>query len=92
MLKQLIEAICFRLIHGPLQASAVGVSEISKLEIKAGDFLVVKVKQRLSSEQVNRLKADLEGKLPAGIKVLVFEGDVGLSIVSAPAATFATAA
>lgn len=80
MLKRLIDAICFRLINGPLGAPSLRF-EISRLDVKPGDFLVARFRKPLSATQVAHMRAAMEGVLP-GIKVLVFEGEVDLSVLT----------
>jgi hypothetical protein len=81
MLKQLIEAICFRLINGPLGAPSTVEFHISKMELKPGDFLIARFKRQLSQQQAAGLRERLKDVLPNN-KVLVFEGDVDLSVLA----------
>jgi hypothetical protein len=46
--------------------------EIIKLELKAGDTLVVKTDQPLSAAQVTEVRKRAEEFVPAGVKVVVF--------------------
>jgi hypothetical protein len=80
MLKQIIEAICFRLINGPLGSSPQFY--ISRLEIKPGDFLVIRFRKGLTQQQASRLRADMNGILPKDVKVMIFEGEVDFSVLS----------
>lgn len=81
MFKQLIEAICFRLINGPLGAPSLDF-RISRLDIKSGDMLVLRFKRNLSFEQVECVRKTLKPQLPGDVRVLVFEGDVDISVMS----------
>jgi hypothetical protein len=83
MLKQLIQAICFRLINGPLGAPTLEF-RISKLEIKPGDFLVVRSRQRMSQQTADRLRESLKGVMPTDVKCLVFDGEIDLSVLTPP--------
>lgn len=81
MFKQLVDAICFRLINGPLSGPTTPQFEISKMEIGPGDFLVLRFKRSLSREEIMRLRESVEEVLPHKNKVLVFEGEVNLSVL-----------
>lgn len=81
MLKQLIDAICVRLVHGS-RGWTPPAFEIAKLEIKPGDFLVLRFKERLNAQQVDCLRAAVERQLPSGVKALVFDGQVDLQVLA----------
>lgn len=89
MLKQLIDAICFRLVNGPLPQPqpTLPAFEIAKLDLKPGDFLVLRFPGKLTPEMVDRLKTQLDG---AGVvqkaKILVFEGGADLAVFTPPPA------
>jgi hypothetical protein len=82
MLKQLIDAICLRLINGPLPGPSTGEFTIAKLDIKSGDFLIICFRNPLSKAQVDRLRERMKDVLPADVKALVFEGEVNFSVLS----------
>lgn len=85
MFKQLIEAICFRLIHGPLGGPASPEFQISRLELKPGDMLVLRTKQRLSMQAADCLRESFRKAAP-GIRTLVIEDGSELAVLTAPAA------
>lgn len=77
MFKQLIDSICFRLISGspPIEF------HISKMELKPGEFLVMRFKRHISQKEADNLRENVRGFLPNN-KVLVFDGDVDLSVLA----------
>jgi hypothetical protein len=83
MFKRLIDAICFRLINGPLGGPSPVEFRISKMDLKPGDFIVVRFRRALSGKQVDCLRESLKGVLPDN-KILVFEGEVDLAVLSKP--------
>lgn len=88
MLRQLINAICFRLIHGASSPPAsLPPFEIAKLELKPGDYLVLRFQQRLSSATVERLRTHMGDALllPKG-HILVLEGGADLAVITPPPA------
>lgn len=59
----------------------IDIPEVEKMSLKAGDTLVIRFKRKLGLEERNELHS-LDSKLPKGIKILVFDDDVSLSVVS----------
>jgi hypothetical protein len=81
MLKQLIDAICFRLVNGPLPAP-MPPFEIAKLDLKPGDYLAVTFPGKLSYEQVTQLRELFKKEILPRNKVLIFEGGARLAVIS----------
>lgn len=82
MLKKLIDAICFKLTCDALHGQSSPRFEISRLDLKPGDRLVVRFKERLPKDTVDRLKSSMEGVLPKDVKIMIFEGAPDLSVIS----------
>lgn len=57
--------------------------ELAKLELKAGDTLVVTVPMRINDEQRNGIDFILRPIVPSGVRVLVLDGGTSLSVLSA---------
>lgn len=56
---------------------------VAKLQCAAGDVLVVKITSVvLSGEQQERLRAHFARFVPAGVRILVLDRDVDLSVLS----------
>lgn len=90
MLKQLIDAICFRLINGPLGGPA-DTFNVAKMDIRDGDYLVIRVKSRMTREAAERMRADLKSRLPKGVTALVIDSDADLAVLrpgTTPAGVF----
>jgi hypothetical protein len=57
--------------------------QIAKLQLRAGDVLIVKVANLLSVEAAQRLHSHIDSVVPAGVKVLVVGSDIDLSMLTA---------
>jgi hypothetical protein len=55
---------------------------IAKLEVKPGDVLVVKIATRITEQIAHDLKLRFEARLPDGVKVLVLDSGIDLSVLS----------
>jgi hypothetical protein len=87
MWKRLVEAIIFRIQHGPcaLGPTPLPPFEIAKLDLKAGDYLLLRFRERLSQQQVECLTETI-GKmmlLPKG-RIMVLEGNADLAVITPP--------
>lgn len=56
--------------------------EIAKLSLRPGDVLVARAAVRLSREQHQRLSRLFAGVLPDGVKTLVVDDSVDLSVLT----------
>lgn len=56
---------------------------IAKLELGPGDVLVVQSKNRVPREVLDRIKTYVEPQLPHGVKILVIDRSVTLSVLTA---------
>lgn len=56
--------------------------EIARLDLRPGDLLVLKIKERLPMEGMRRVKEMMEGAI-GGHKCLVLEGGADLAILTA---------
>ena len=66
----------------PSQSSSIDA--IKRLVIAPGDVLVVKaVDKTLSQNSMNRLSAEVEKYVPAGVKVMVIDQSIELSVLHA---------
>ena len=61
-------------------------ARVDVLRPKLGDTLVVTYASRLSAEQRNAIKAQVELLVPDGVKAMVLDGGASLALVAAPAA------
>lgn len=59
----------------------IEVPEVEKMNLKTGDTLVIRFKRKLRPEERNELHS-LGSKFAEGVKILVFDDDVSLSVVS----------
>lgn len=57
--------------------------EIAKLELKAGETLVLMVPQLFSAEQYERMHHYAKSVLPDGVKVMILSGGVTLAKIAA---------
>jgi predicted nucleic acid-binding OB-fold protein len=64
--------------HGP----CLPVESIRRLEVKAGETLVVRVPSLTSKLQLEDIKATAQANLPDGVRVLVSNGEVELFVVA----------
>ncbi len=60
----------------------IGAFEIGKLQLKAGDVLVVKTDRPMSQDATDRTRKHLAGLLPQDVKCLIIDRGVNLSILS----------
>lgn len=90
MLRKLIDAICFRLIHGTPRE--VFEFRIAKLDLKPGDCLAVCFPKRLGYEQVKRMHEIFKKEIFPNNKVLIFEDGAELSVLALPPRESAEAA
>lgn len=60
----------------------IGSLEIAKLELKHDDVLIVRVDRPVSNEVAKRIRENLAPKLPQGVKVLIINPDIELSVLS----------
>lgn len=63
----------------------VPMMQIAKLELKAGETLVVMVQERLNAEQREMARETVASYLPAGVRALVLDGGAKLAKISAEA-------
>ena len=84
-LNRLIDAICFRLIHGTLRSQPN--FQINKLKLSAGDVLVVRVNDRITKKQAADIRDLIEPRLPVGVRSMVIDKALDLSVFSAPVET-----
>lgn len=85
MWKRLIDAIIFRLVHGPatLGPAPLPPFDVTKLDLQPGQFLVLRFPGRLSMAQVECLRQQIDGCgiCPKG-KILVLEGGADLAVIT----------
>lgn len=81
MLKQLIDAICFRLIHGAQTASLE--FRICRLDLQPNDILVLRFKERITHQVADRLRADLNSRFGKDRKILILENSADLAVLTA---------
>lgn len=55
---------------------------IAKLEVKAGDMLVVKCDGYLSLEMSKKLKQQFKDRLPEGVQVLILDKGLDLAVLT----------
>lgn len=60
----------------------VGDLEIAKLQLAPGDVLVVKIDRMVPSEVLDRLQSHVAVKVPDGVKVLVIDPAITLSVLT----------
>lgn len=85
MFKQLIEAICFRLIHGPLNGSHSPEFVISRLDLKPGDIIVLRTKRVVPDHVATRMREMMKDIAP-GHRALVIEDGMDIALLTAPSA------
>lgn len=84
MIRDLINAICFRLIHGlPRKPNF----QISRLALKPGDRLVVKVDAHVSMDQTKHIREMFSPRLPPDVQIIVIDKSIELSVLSTPSPT-----
>lgn len=76
MMRQLIDALCFRLIHGPTVKG-----QVEQLDIGPGDRLLIKVPGTLSPVDLIRLNQQVGEYLPAGARALVLDGKSEVKVI-----------
>lgn len=60
----------------------IGSFEIAKLELKADDVLVVRVDRPISMDVAERIRKHISPLLPQGVKTLVINPEIELSVLS----------
>ena len=55
---------------------------IAKLNLAIGDILVMKVNARLMPQQVEAIKQSVKDSVPDGVKVLVIDKNINLTVLS----------
>jgi uncharacterized membrane protein YdfJ with MMPL/SSD domain len=60
--------------------------QIAKLEMKAGDTLVVSIDEYLDNDRVQKIKDHFESFLPDGVKAMVLSRGVTVAKLTAPEA------
>jgi len=60
----------------------IGAFEIAKLQLQHGDVLVVKTDRPMSNEATERVRKHLAGILPQGVKTMIIDRGVDLSILT----------
>lgn len=85
MFKQLIDAICFRLTHGPLGGPSSPEFVISRLDLKPGDIIVLRTKRAVPDHVATRLRAMMKDVAP-GHRAVVMEDGMDIALLTAPAA------
>ena len=81
MFRQLIEAICFRLVNGPLGGGSPAF-HVSRLDLRPGDILVLRFKQYLAPNVPARIKADL-ADVAKGHRVMILDNGADLAVLTA---------
>ncbi len=56
---------------------------VTKLSLAPGDVLAVMVPTILTREQRGRLAEILDGRLPSGVKAMIFEGGITIAQITA---------
>ena len=56
---------------------------VAKLELRAGDVLVIQSDRRLPKEVMDRISGHVQPHLPDGVKILVIDPSITLSTLSA---------
>ena len=56
--------------------------EIAKLQLAAGDVLVVRPSERVSTEVARHIREDVGAMVPTGVSVLVINPGVELSVLT----------
>ena len=56
--------------------------EIAKLELAAGDVLVVKIDDLISTDTRRRIEQAFSPAVPAGVKIAVLDSKMSLSVVT----------
>jgi hypothetical protein len=59
-------------------------TEVQRLRLKPGDHIVIKIKDRISREQVKAIKNDAEKQWP-GYPITVLSGDMDIAVVEGTA-------
>jgi hypothetical protein len=59
-----------------------GTFEIARLELRAGDRLVIKVEAHLSRDQEEYIRAHFKQYLPEGVEMLVLDKHMSLSVLA----------
>lgn len=80
MIRQLVDAICFRLIHGPLGGTPA--FQIEKLHLNPGDQIVVKYDGLLSADDAKRIRETLAPHVPLGMHFMVIDKTVDLAVIA----------
>lgn len=60
----------------------IGAFEIAKLRLQYGDVLVVKTDRPMSNEATERTRKHLAGLLPQGVKTMIIDKGVNLSVLT----------
>jgi hypothetical protein len=60
----------------------IGAFEIAKLQLTPGDVLVVKTDRPMSQDATERTRKHLTGILPQGVKTMIIDRGVDLSILT----------
>lgn len=81
MIRQLIDAICTRLIMGP--ANGQPHFQIDKLQLKSGDRILVKVNERITSEMAAKVRDQMNPLLPTGVRCIVIDKSCDLAVLTA---------
>lgn len=79
MIRKLVDAICFRLVHGPLNSPPS--FQIDTLHVRPGDRLIVQYDGLMSREVAEKIRAVWETKVPTGVVVIVIDKSTGLSVL-----------
>ncbi|KGT79305.1 hypothetical protein MA20_12885 [Bradyrhizobium japonicum] len=56
---------------------------IAKLELKAGDVLVVQLNRRQPTEVMNRVRDSIYPHLPTDVKIMVIAPSINLAVLTA---------
>jgi hypothetical protein len=63
------------------EPTAISV-QIAKLEVSAGDVLVMKIERHISGETAGRLREMAIGYVPDGVMVMVIDKDISLAVLT----------
>ena len=64
-----------------LEAESIS-ARVARLEVKPGETLVVKILDRISAEEVERLQVRLKESLPDGVKCIILGDGAELAVVA----------
>lgn len=80
--QRLVDAICWRLMHGTVRAKPN--FRIEKLKLNHGDRIVVKVDDDLDNATRKRYITEIRGSLPEGVYAIMIDRRIELSVLAAP--------